>query len=271
MDIDASSDTSGTSSPRPAKRSGKATSSHSRDGGAAIGSGATVLLIESDEKSRKVIGDILRRGGHVTLEALDGVAGLRVFYESRPDLVVFELNLAGLNGWQLLARIRELSEVPVMIVRSRGRSDLERVRALRSGADEVLDKPVHGEELLVRVDRLLRRSRAQTATAVYKDGFLQIDFPRRAVTVDGRQVALSPQEFRLLNAFISHPGEVLDHDRLRELVWGGVRGVPESRVKLYVSYLRKKLGPRVDGSSPIETMRGFGYMYSSDSGAPSSA
>ena len=261
INIDAPQRKPPTSSPRAARRRAPGARPKASDVRVPVGSRATVLVIDGDDRGRRAVIEMLAQEGHASIEASDGTTGLRVFYERRPDLVVFDLALPELGGWQLLARIRELSDVPIMIVRSRGRSDLERVRALRSGADDVLDKPVQAEEFLARVERLLRRVRAQDATAVYDDGFLQIDFPRRAVAVAGNPVQLSPQEYRLLVAFVRHPAEVLDRDRLRELVWGGVRGVPSSRVKLYVSYLRRKLGERPDGASPIQTVRGFGYMY----------
>ena len=222
---------------------------------------ARILIIDADAKSRKTVRELLWQSGHLTLESGDGRAGLRAFYDARPDLVLMDLAIPELNGWQLLARIRELSSVPTMIVRAKGKSELERVRALRSGADDVLDKPFNHQELLARVGALLRRARADTATAVYADGFIQIDFPERAVRAGGRDVSLSPLEFRMLTAFVRHPNEVLDRDRLRELVWGGVPGVLPEQVKLDVSYLRRKLGTSLNGGSPIETVRGFGYIY----------
>ena len=222
---------------------------------------ARILIIDADAKSREAIRELLWQGGHLTLEAADGRSGLRAFYDARPDLVLLDLTLPELDGWQLLARIRELSDVPTMIVRAKGKSELERVRALRSGADDVLDRPFNHQELVARVGALLRRARAETGTAVYADGFVQIDFPERAVKAGGRDVSLSPLEFRMLTAFVRHPDEVLDRDRLRELVWGAVPGVLPEQVKLYVSYLRKKLGTASGGASPIETVRGFGYIY----------
>jgi len=228
---------------------------------------ARILIIDADAKSRETVRELLWQGGHLTLEAADGRSGLRAFYDLRPDLVLLDLALPELDGWQLLTRIRELSDVPTMIVRAKGKGDLERVRALRSGADDVLDRPFNHQELLARIEGLLRRARADTATAVYADGYIQIDFPERAVRAGGRDLALSPLEFHMLTAFVRRPNEVLDRDRLRELVWGGVRGVLPEQVTLYVSYLRKKLGRMSDGRSPIQTVRGFGYIYRPENAA----
>lgn len=256
--MDSPSDPPSRSAPRSSRRQAWL---RGWDGHAGAPARARILIVDRDERSRKAVRELLWQNGHLTLEAADGRAALRTFYESRPDLVLMDIVLPELDGWQVLARIRELSDVPMMVVRSRGKSELERVRALRSGADDVLDRPFNPQELVARVSALLRRARGDAATSVYADGYVRIDFPERAVTAGGRPVALSPREFRMLTAFVTHPNEVLDRDRLRELVWGGGPGVLTEQVRLYVSYLRKKLGAPEGGSSPIETVRGFGYIY----------
>ncbi len=166
-----------------------------------------------------------------------------------------------LDGWATLERIRDLSDVPVLMLTARG-NELERVRGLTQGADDYVAKPFGRQELLARVQALLRRATARERAVEerYADGFLEIDYANRAVTVGGRAVALTPLEFRLLAAFVQNPNQVLSRDQLLELVWGDPYGVSGDQVKLYVGYLRRKLAERPD-DVPIDTVRGFGYRY----------
>jgi DNA-binding response OmpR family regulator len=167
-----------------------------------------------------------------------------------------------LDGWQTLERIRDLSEVPVLMLTARG-AELERVRGLQAGADDYVVKPFGRQELLARVQALLRRAgpRGANGQESYADERLSIDFAQRAVIFDDREVALTPLEFKLLSAFVRHPRQVLSRDQLLELVWGDAYGVSGDQVKLYVGYLRRKLDPEDPTAVPIETVRGFGYRY----------
>lgn len=194
------------------------------------------------------------------IEADDGRAGLKVFYAVQPDLVMLDLELARIDGFEVLTTIRELSDVPLlMICRTQG-GDTERVRALRAGADDCMTRPFSRAELLARLEGLLRRPRTEAQpAAVLSDEFVHIDRVRHRVEVLGVEVALTPTEFRMLATFAEHPGRVLGHGQLLEMVWGsGIRERDE--VKLYVSYLRRKL-ERAANVNPIETVRGVGYRY----------
>jgi DNA-binding response OmpR family regulator len=140
-------------------------------------------------------------------------------------------------------------------------AELERVRGLTSGADDYVVKPFGRQELVARVDVLLRRPRSSAAQDTYADARLSISFAQRTIHYDEREVALTRLEFRLLVAFVTHPNQVLSHDQLRELVWGDNLATSRDEVKLYVGYLRRKLAPDAPASTPIETVRGFGYRY----------
>jgi DNA-binding response OmpR family regulator len=138
--------------------------------------------------------------------------------------------------------------------------ELEKVRGLKGGADDYVTKPFGRQELLARVEALLRRApRSEERAETYADGQVTVDFAQRAVTAGGADVALTPTEFKLLTAFVRNPNQVLSADQLLELVWGNSLTGSRAQVKLYVGYLRKKLG--ADAGAAIETVRGFGYRY----------
>jgi DNA-binding response OmpR family regulator len=220
-----------------------------------------VLVVDDDADIRGLVRELLERSGYDVLEAPDGNEGLKVFYAEQPDLVILDVSMPGLDGWEVLTRIRELSDVPVLMLTARA-GELEKVRGLRGGADDYVTKPFGRQELLARVDAAMRRRRRDEPEAErYADGFVTIDFPQRAVTAGGRPVSLTPLEFRLLTAFVRHPNQVLSHDQLLDLAWGDAGAAERDQVKLYVGYLRRKLGELDGAESPIETMRGFGYRY----------
>ena len=222
----------------------------------------TVLVVEDEPDIRHLIRELLERAGHAVVEAEDGRVALRRLFEARPDLVILDLALPSLDGWSILERIRDLTATPVLILTART-SEIEKVRGLRAGADDYVTKPFGRQELVARVDALLRRAReGRPATPEsYVDERFEVDFKQSSVSVDGRQLSLTPLEFRLLSAFVRHPNQVLSSERLLELVWGGTRGVSRDQVKLYVGYLRRKLGGETGAGAAIETVRGFGYRY----------
>ena len=221
----------------------------------------SILVVDDDDDIRALVGELLERAGHGVIKAPDGESALKLFYSRQPDLVVLDVSMPGLDGWEVLNRIRELSDVPVLMLTARA-EELEKVRGLRAGADDYVTKPFGRQELLARVDATLRRGRsAPQAQETYADDFLTVDFAQRKVTAGGVELALTPLEFRLLGAFVRNQNQVLSHDQLLDLAWGDARSADRDQVKLYVGYLRRKLGTGVGDESPIETVRGFGYRY----------
>ncbi|HKD94063.1 MAG TPA: response regulator transcription factor [Gaiellaceae bacterium] len=221
---------------------------------------ARILVVDDDDDIRGLVRALLERAGHEVTDAPDGRSGLRGLFSGSPDLVILDVAMPGLDGWETLERIREVSDVPVLMLTARD-AELERVRGLKSGADDYVVKPFGRQELVARVDVLLRRPRSGEAQETYADSRLSISFAQRAVRYDHREVALTRLEYRLLSAFVRHPNQVLTQDQIRELVWGDTTSTSRDEVKLYVGYLRRKLAPDAPGSTPIETVRGFGYRY----------
>jgi DNA-binding response OmpR family regulator len=221
----------------------------------------SILVVDDDADIRTLVAELLQRAGHGVIQAPDGESGLKLFYAQQPDLVLLDVSMPGLDGWEVLTRIRELSDVPVLMLTARA-GELEKVRGLRAGADDYVTKPFGRQELLARVDAALRRGRNdQQPEQTYADDFLTVDFAQRQVRAGGVDLTLTPLEFRLLGAFVRNQNQVLSHDQLLELVWGDARSADRDQVKLYVGYLRRKLGTGAGEQSPIETVRGFGYRY----------
>jgi len=220
----------------------------------------SVLVVDDDPDVRALVSTLLGRAGYLVTEAPDGRAALKALYGQRPDLVVLDVNMPDLDGWATLERIRDLSDVPVVMLSARG-EELEKVRALRAGADDYVTKPFGRQELLARVESVLRRAVAGGPKETYSDALLTVDFAERRLTVGERSVELTPLEFKLLATFVEHPNQLLEHGQLLELVWGGERGTSRDQVKLYVGYLRKKLADAGAQPGAIETVRGFGYRY----------
>jgi DNA-binding response OmpR family regulator len=222
-----------------------------------------VLVIEDDPDVALAIRAVLEGGGLEVLTEGDGRAGLRAFHVRRPRLVVLDVGLPVLDGWDVLDRIRDLSEVPVIMLTSHGLED-EKVRGLQAGADDYVTKPFSNAELLARVRGLLRRGRAgqdPDAAEVYDDGLLSVGQSGGEVSVDGRPVSLTPTEFRLLAVLVRHRGQVLSPEQLLDQAWQDPAGIGPDRVKFTVMRLRRKLGQHSGTGPPIEAVRGFGYRY----------
>jgi DNA-binding response OmpR family regulator len=228
---------------------------------------ALLLVIEDDEDVAELLRLIAERAGFTVAVAPDGAEGLRQFFARRPALVLLDVDLPELDGWQVLDRIRELSDVPVMMLTASS-GQPEKVRGLQHGADDYVTKPFGHQELLARIGALLRRSgTARDEHDVVGDARLQVDMRQRRVTIAEQELPLTPTEFKLLAVFARHPDRVLSQDQLLEMVWGEGAEGSRPQVKLYVGYLRRKLRDGGAGE-PIETVRGFGYRYRPDAVAP---
>jgi DNA-binding response OmpR family regulator len=221
---------------------------------------ARALVVDDEADIRGLLRQLLERAGYDVVEAENGRAGLRELHARPPDVVLLDVAMPELDGWETLERIRDLSDVPVLMLTARS-GELEKVRGLKAGADDYVTKPFGRQELLARLEALLRRAGpSEERPETYADALITIDFAQREVTAGGAKIELTPLEFRLLAAFVRNPNQVLSHDQLLELVWSDSLGGSRSRIKLYVGYLRGKLST-AGVEVPIETVRGFGYRY----------
>ncbi|MEX2598706.1 MAG: response regulator transcription factor [Dehalococcoidia bacterium] len=221
-----------------------------------------ILVVDDSEGIRLLLTEILASDGYETAAASNGAEGLRCLYSFRPDMVITDIAMPDMDGWDLLQRVREMTEVPVIMLSGLGEED-DKVRGLRTGADDYIVKPILPGEFLARVNAVFRRTKSNEAGAgsVYEDGAIYVDFVKHEVRLRGKRLDLSPQEFRLLNAFIKNPGAVLSPEQLLNQCWGFSEGGPEN-VRVYMGYLRKKLERDPSAPEMLETVRGFGYRYS---------
>jgi DNA-binding response OmpR family regulator len=221
-----------------------------------------LLVVDDDSDIALALRLLFVNAGYDVICVSDGRSALREAHNTRPDLVVLDIGLPEMDGWMVLERLRDISDVPVLVLTAHGK-DAEKVRGLRGGADDYLTKPFGNAELLARVEALLRRSSDSTSWAneVYDDGLVRVDPGQRRVFVEGAEVSLTPTEFRLLNTLVRHAGAVLSANQLLRHAWDDPSGIGQERVKFAVLRLRRKLGWSSPESSPVEAVRGFGYRY----------
>ena len=213
-----------------------------------------LLLVEDDE----VLGDALRRtlvaAGYRTRLVGSGAAALGALGEDEPDVVLLDMGLPDRDGLGVCREIRERSRVPILAITGRG-DVAARVQGLRSGADDYLVKPISTEELLARIEAVLRRSSGVAVSPLVRVGDVEIDLGRRTVTAAGASVPLTRKEFDLLAALARREGAVLPRTELLEQVWGIADASAARTLEAHVASLRSKLGAR----DVVVTVRGVGY------------
>jgi len=222
---------------------------------------STILVVDDERRYRELLElDLSRRGYHV-LQAGDGLRALDLVEQGSLDLVVLDLRLPDMDGYEVCRRIREVSSVPIIMLTART-EEQDKVRGLRAGADDYVTKPFSAEELLARVEAVLRRSEGAHApdTRTFEGDGLRIDFAERRVSVDGREVELTASEYKLLSQLALNAGRVMVPDELLRRVWGaGYEGASEL-LHTAVRRLRRKI--ETDPAQPryILTKRGIGYL-----------
>jgi DNA-binding response OmpR family regulator len=226
-----------------------------------VSPGESVLLVEDDDDIAAVIRGVLGNAGFSVMRVGDGRLVLRTLFEQHVDLVVLDVGLPGLDGFEVLQRVREATDIPVLMLTART-EERDKVDALMAGADDYLTKPFSNRELVARSIALLRRTRpARDAIEEISDASVEVDFVRRQVWAAGRPVELTPTDWNLLVAFVRRPGLVLSPAQLLELAWNDPSGVGSERVKFAVLRLRRRMGWTDPATSPIQSVRSIGYRY----------
>ncbi len=220
----------------------------------------TILVVEDEPQMRRFLRASLGAEGYLVREAWTVADGLREAAAEHPDAILLDLGLPDGDGLELLRRVREWSQVPVIVVSARGREE-EKVAALDAGADDYLPKPFGTKELLARLRVALRHARAGSTPGepVLAVGPLRMDLERHEAALDGRPVRLTPIEWRLLALLAAHAGKVLTHAQILRQVWGPNATAQSHYVRVYMAELRKKL--EADPSRPrlLLTEPGVGY------------
>jgi len=216
----------------------------------------TVLVVDDAPNIVELLRLYLEQAGYATIAAADGPAAIELHRRHRPDLVILDVMLPGLDGFEVCRAIRRDADTPILMLTART-DDVDAIVGLELGADDYVTKPFNPRALVARVKAILRRSDGSVrAGRPIEVGALRIEPRRRAVTMDGRPVELRAREFDLLAALAREPGVVLSREVLLEDVWGTDFPGETRTVDVHVSELRRKLGP---AGPPIEAVRGVGY------------
>lgn len=225
-----------------------------------------VLTIDDDPVLLNLVDRVLSQQGFEVLKAGDGPEGLRLLFAERPEIVLLDVVIPKMDGWQVCQRIREISDVPIIMLTGKRKAEADIVRGLDYGADEYLLKPVGNRELVARVRAALRRVElpapvGKRGQLTYTDDFLAVDIAERRIMVKGERVKLTPREFRLFAFLVEAPGHILTHRQLLEKVWGWEYTDDLDYVRIYISHLRQKIEPDPPRPRYIITEPGVGYYF----------
>ena len=225
-----------------------------------------ILVVDDNPIFVQLLEQVLTQNGYEVLKAVSGQEGLRLLFAHRPDMVLLDVVMPGMDGWQTCRRIRDICDIPIIMLTGLCSAEQDIVRGLDCGADEYLIKPVGNKELVARVRALLRRAKSASSSdrvikTAYSDDVLTVDVAERKITMNGERVRLTPTEFRLLALLAENAGRVLTHRQLLEKVWGWEYVDALDHVRIYIWHLRHKLEPDPAQPRYIVTEPGVGYYF----------
>jgi len=222
-----------------------------------------VLIIDDDAELCELVGEYLEGEGFEVESVHDGVSGVELCLQSKPELVILDVMLPGLGGFAVLGKIREASKVPVIMLTARG-DEVDRIVGLEMGADDYLSKPFNPRELAARIRAILRRSSTAPEPGepdLLEAGDLEMDLGARGVRSAGAEIELTGAEFAVLETLVRSAGTVVSRDDLSRQALGRRASAFDRSLDVHLSNLRRKLGPLPDGGERIKTVRGVGYLY----------
>jgi two-component system, OmpR family, KDP operon response regulator KdpE len=223
-----------------------------------------ILIIDDDPILSELLSYNLETQGYTVLRAKDGKEGLRQFEQGQPNLVILDLTMPVLNGWEVCKTIREVSNTPIIMLTAQGNEN-DIVRGLDLGADDYLTKPFQVRILMARIRANLRRAQAESGqqedSYTYHDDHLTIDLSDHKVLVDGKQVRLTPTEFKLLAYMVKHPGRILESRQILENVWGFEYIDDVDYLRVYIWHLRRKIEPNPKEPIYLLNELNVGYRF----------
>jgi two-component system KDP operon response regulator KdpE len=222
-----------------------------------------ILVVDDESRMIRFVRMNLELEGFQVAEAGSGMEALEKIRDELPDLVLLDVMMPEMDGFETLGRLREISTVPVIMLTVKG-DEVDRIRGLELGADDYVTKPFSPRELASRIRAVLRRAEMPSPvakTTITIDDHLQIDFRQREVIVDGEHIRLRPTEYRLLYHLVNNAGWVMTHEMLLSKVWGYEYREETGLLRLYITYLRKKIEPDPSHPRYILTERGTGYRF----------
>ena len=222
-----------------------------------------ILIVDDEAAILRLLHTSLDTGEFSLHQAENGYAALAAAVAAKPDIILLDLGLPDMDGVELIRRIREWSQVPIIVLSVREREG-DKMEALDTGADDYLTKPFGVGELLARIRAALRRSLREVPEPVFRIGELEVDLPRRRVSVAGEEVQLTPTEYDLLRLLVTHAGKVLTHGQILKQIWGTAYADQQNILRVNISHLRQKI--EKDASRPryIITEPGVGYRLKSE-------
>jgi two-component system, OmpR family, KDP operon response regulator KdpE len=218
------------------------------------------LVIDDEVQIRRLLRVTLEAGGFAVRDCDSGQLGLSEIAFRRPDIVVLDLGLTDVSGVVVLKRLREWSQVPVLILSVLGHED-DKVAALDAGADDYLTKPFNGRELLARLRVMLRRAQPDDGISIVRFGAIEVDLTRRIVTKRGGEVSLTAKEYAFLRLLVSHRGKVLTHRQILRDIWGPNAEEQTHYSRVYLDRLRRKLEDNPKRPRFFKTVLGVGYRF----------
>lgn len=223
-----------------------------------------ILVVDDDYRLLEALTMFLDKNGYAVSAAADGHEGLQCFSQLQPDLVVLDIMMPVMDGWELCKRIREVSDTPVIVLTARGQ-EYDKIKGLKMGADDYLVKPFSLRELEARIAAVLRRTHLTTKVAVntviYQDGTLTVDSARWLVLRDGMPIALTATERRVLFFLVENAGNIVPTELILRAVWGSEYQDESDYVKLYIWRLRQKIEADPEHPEYLMTERGVGYRF----------